>query len=174
MAKLLLTDRPSQMDKATFVATYGDVFEHSPWVAEEAYDRGLSEAHDEPGMLAEHMGKVLEDADIERQMQVIRAHPDLAGKAAAAGELTDDSTREQAGAGLDQCTADELARFTHLNDAYKARFGFPFIMAVKGGNRHAILAAFEERLNNSIDQERDEAVLQINRIARFRLEDRAR
>ncbi|ALM54757.1 OHCU decarboxylase [Halomonas huangheensis] len=161
------------MDKATFVATYGDVFEHSPWVAEAAWELGLTERHDNPVTLAEHMGQVLIDADKAQQMQVILAHPDLAGKAAAAGELTNDSTREQAGAGLDQCTQEELERFTRLNNAYKERFGFPFIMAVKGGNRHTILAAFEERLHHDADQERREAVAQINRIARFRLEDRA-
>ena len=168
-----LTQRPSQMDKTQFVTTYGDVCEHSPWVAERAFDRGLNEQHDDPVRLAEHMGQVLSDASPEEQLQVIRAHPDLAGKAAAAGELTNDSTREQAGAGLDQCTPEELERFTRLNESYKARFGIPFIMAVKGGNRHTILAAFEQRLNNSAEQERQEAVVQINRIARFRLEDRA-
>ncbi|MBY5928053.1 2-oxo-4-hydroxy-4-carboxy-5-ureidoimidazoline decarboxylase [Halomonas denitrificans] len=168
-----LSERPSQMDQQRFVDTYGDVFEHSPWVAERAFARGLATEHDDPVQLAQLMGEVLLEASPEEQLQVIRAHPDLAGKAAAAGELTDDSTREQAGAGLDQCTPEELARFTRLNDAYKARFGFPFIMAVKGGNRHTILAAFEQRLDNSAEQERHEAVIQINRIARFRLEARA-
>ncbi len=79
---------------------------------------------------------------------MIRAHPDLAGKAAIAGDLTDDSTREQAGAGLDQCSPEELARFERLNEAYKAKFGFPFVMAVKGSDRYAILDAFETRLEN--------------------------
>lgn len=97
----ILTQRPSQMDKAQFVATYGDVFEHSPWVAERAFERGLNEQHDDPVRLAEHMGQVLSEASAQEQLEVIRAHPDLAGKAAAAGELTDDSSREQAGAGLD-------------------------------------------------------------------------
>jgi len=173
MSTPTLNARPSMMDKSTFVSTYGDVFEHSPWVAELAFDRGLTEAHDDPGVLADHMGQVLEEADPDRQLQVICAHPDLAGRAAAAGELTDDSTREQAGAGLDQCTPEELERFTRLNDTYQERFRFPFIMAVKGGNRHTILAAFETRLNNTPEQERREAVIQIIRIARFRLEDRA-
>lgn len=173
MTTPILDQRPSRMDKATFIATYGDVFEHSEWVAEEAWQRGLSEQHDDPVRLAAHMGQVLSDADQQRQMQVILAHPDLAGKAATAGELTRDSTREQAGAGLDQCSEEELERFTRLNNAYRERFGFPFIIAVKGGNRHSILAAFEERLVNDPDQERREAVAQINRIARLRLEDRA-
>ncbi len=119
------------------------------------------------------MGEVLASADAERQLEVIRAHPDLAGKAAVAGELTDDSTREQAGAGLDQCTPEELARFERLNEAYKARFGFPFVMAVKGSDRHAILEAFETRLKNDLAEERRTAIEQINRIAAFRLSDRA-
>ena len=104
---------------------------------------------------------------------MIRAHPDLAGKAALAGELTDDSTREQAGAGLDQCSPEEMARFERLNEAYKAKFGFPFVMAVKGSDRYAILDAFEVRLENTPAEERRTAVEQINRIARFRLEARA-
>lgn len=173
MTDKTLTPRPSQLDKARFVECYGDIFEHSPWVAELAFERGLDERHDSPDALADAMGEVLTQASPERQLEVIRAHPDLAGKAAVAGELTDDSTREQAGAGLDQCTPEEMARFERLNEAYKAKFGFPFIMAVKGSNRFAILDAFDVRLENDVDEERRTAVEQINRIARFRLEARA-
>src|SRR5690554_1284079 len=117
------------------------------------------------------MAEVIRSASAQRQLEVIRAHPELAGKAAVAGELTDDSTREQAGAGLDQCTPEEMARFERFNEAYKAKFGFPFVMAVKGSNRHAILSAFETRLVNSPDEERRTAIEQINRIARLRLDD---
>lgn len=173
MAVNTLTPRPSQMDKATFVASYGEIYEHSPWVAELAWDKGLEERHDQPAELAKLMGEVLSSASPERQLEVVRAHPDLAGKAAVAGELTDDSTREQAGAGLDQCTAEEMARFERLNDAYKARFDFPFVMAVKGSNRHIILDAFETRLKNDATEERHTVIEQINRIALFRLEARA-
>lgn len=173
MSDNTLTPRPSQQDKASFVSHYGDIYEHSPWVAELTWERGLSDAHDTPAGLADAMGRILEEADAERQLDVIRAHPDLAGKAALAGELTDDSTREQAGAGLDQCSPEELARFQRLNDAYKAKFGFPFVMAVKGSDRFAILDAFETRLENDVDEERRTAVEQINRIARFRLDARA-
>lgn len=168
-----LTPPPHTLDRDTFVARYGDIYEHSPWVAELTWDKGLTSAQDTPAGLAVAMGQVLSEASAERQLEVIRAHPDLAGKVALAGELTDDSTREQAGAGLDQCTPEELSRFESLNDAYKARFGFPFVMAVKGNDRHSILAAFETRLNNDPDEERRTAVEQINRIARLRLEDRA-
>ncbi|MDZ7851184.1 MAG: 2-oxo-4-hydroxy-4-carboxy-5-ureidoimidazoline decarboxylase [Halomonas sp.] len=172
MTDKILTPRPSQLDQQSFVAHYGDIYEHSPWVAEIAWQRGLSPAEDTPLGLAEVMGAVLREASPKRQLEVIRAHPDLAGKAAVAGKLTDDSTREQAGAGLDQCTPEELARFEHLNADYKAKFGFPFVMAVKGSDRHAILAAFEERLPNDPAEERRTAIEQINRIARFRLDAR--
>lgn len=173
MTAKILTPRPSQMDKATFVAGYGEIYEHSPWVAELAWEKGLEERHDQPAELAKLMGDVLSSASPERQLEVVRAHPDLAGKAAVAGQLTDDSTREQAGAGLDQCTPEEMARFERLNDAYKARFDFPFVMAVKGSDRHAILAAFDTRLKNDPVEERRTSIEQINRIALFRLETRA-
>ncbi|EPC00660.1 OHCU decarboxylase [Litchfieldella anticariensis FP35 = DSM 16096] len=173
MSDKILTPPPRTLDRDAFVARFGDIYEHSPWVAELTWERGLTTAQDTPAGLADAMGNALATASAERQLEVIRAHPDLAGKAALAGDLTDDSTREQAGAGLDQCTPEELARFECLNEAYKARFDFPFVMAVKGNDRHAILAAFERRLNNSPDEERRTAVEQINRIARLRLEDRA-
>ncbi|MDR5901938.1 2-oxo-4-hydroxy-4-carboxy-5-ureidoimidazoline decarboxylase [Halomonas icarae] len=173
MSQKNLIPTPSQLDKAAFVAAYGDIYEHSPWVAELAWDRGLNTDHDSPAGLAMAMSEILTSASAERQLEVIRAHPDLAGKAAVAGELTDDSTREQAGAGLDQCSPEEMARFERLNEAYKTKFGFPFVMAVKGNDRHAILQAFETRLDNDLAEERRTAVEQINRIARFRLEARA-
>lgn len=173
MSDKTLSPRPSTLDRDAFVTRFGDIYEHSPWVAEQAWDNGLTVDQDTPAGLATAMGAVLAAASAERQLEVIRAHPDLAGKAALAGNLTDDSIREQAGAGLDQCTPEELARFERLNDDYKARFGFPFVMAVKGNDRHAILAAFETRLRNSPDEERRTAIAQINRIAHLRLEDRA-
>ncbi|WP_254275605.1 2-oxo-4-hydroxy-4-carboxy-5-ureidoimidazoline decarboxylase [Halomonas sp. 3H] len=172
MTDSTLTPRPSQLDKAAFVAAYGEIYEHSPWVAELAWERGLDPRHDTPTGLAEAMGRILVEADPERQLAVISAHPDLAGKAALAGTLTDDSTREQAGAGLDQCSPEELARFERLNGAYKAKFGFPFVMAVKGSDRFVILDAFEARLENTPEQERRTAIEQINRIALFRLQAR--
>ncbi|MBB3190479.1 2-oxo-4-hydroxy-4-carboxy-5-ureidoimidazoline decarboxylase [Halomonas cerina] len=172
MSSKTLSPRPSQLEQAAFIEQFGDIYEHSPWVAKLAWQRGLGPEQDTPQGLAERMGEVLREASPERQLEVIRAHPDLAGKAAIAGELTDDSSREQAGAGLDQCTPEELARFERLNAAYKEKFGFPFVMAVKGSDRHAILAAFEARLPNAPDEERRTAIEQINRIAAFRLEER--
>ncbi|MCG7599582.1 2-oxo-4-hydroxy-4-carboxy-5-ureidoimidazoline decarboxylase [Halomonas sp. McH1-25] len=172
MTEPRLSPRPSTLDRDAFVSHYGDIYEHSPWVAELAWDAGLDQAQDTPAGLAELMGRILREAPAERQLDVIRAHPDLAGKAAKQGELTADSTREQAGAGLDQCSAEEFERFHRHNEAYKARFGFPFVMAVKGSDRHRILAAFETRLEHTPAEERRTAIEQINRIARFRLDDR--
>lgn len=174
MSDTPLSPRPSQLDRQAFVTHYGDIYEHSPWVAELAWENGLTPSQDTPEGLADAMGRVLGQASPEDQLAVIRAHPDLAGKAAVAGTLTEDSTSEQAGAGLDQCSPEELARFEDLNAAYKAKFGFPFVMAVKGNDRHIILAAFETRLENSPEQERRTAIEQINHIARFRLEARAK
>ena len=170
---LLLSPAPSKCSLEMLTHHYGDVYEHSPWVAEAAWQHGLTEAHDEPDALAELMGLMLQQASSEQQIKVIQAHPDLAGKAAMAGDLTQDSTSEQAGAGLDQCSPEEFARFEYLNTAYKEKFGFPFVIAVKGLDRHAILAAFEERLNNDTATERETAIEQIIRIARFRLIARA-
>lgn len=172
-ARLLLDPPPSQLSLEAFVAHYGDIYEHSPWVAEAAWQQGLEAAHDDPEALAKQMGHALQQASSEQQIAVIQAHPDLAGKAALAGELTQDSTREQAGAGLDRCSPEELARFETLNDAYKQKFGFPFVIAVKGLDRHAILSAFEKRLNNEPAVERQTAITQIIRIAQLRLTARA-
>lgn len=170
---LVLSPAPSQCSLEMLTHHYGDVYEHSPWVAEAAWRHGLTESHDAPEALAELMGLMLQQASSEQQIKVIQAHPDLAGKAAMAGELTQDSTSEQAAAGLDQCSPEEFARFESLNAAYKEKFGFPFVIAVKGLDRHAILAAFAERLNNDLATERQTAIEQIIRIARFRLIDRA-
>lgn len=172
MTDATLAPRPSALDRDAFVKQYGDIYEHSSWVAEQAWDKGFDEEQDTPQGLADAMNKILASAPAERQLEVIRAHPDLAGKAAKSGELTDDSSREQAGARLDQCSAQEFERFHRCNEAYKSRFGFPFVMAVKGSDRHKILAAFEVRLEHSQEEERRTAIEQINQIARFRLEDR--
>ncbi|HKJ95618.1 MAG TPA: 2-oxo-4-hydroxy-4-carboxy-5-ureidoimidazoline decarboxylase [Gammaproteobacteria bacterium] len=173
MSSITLQPQPSALDEAAFLRAYGDVYEHSPWVAQRAFRAGLGQQADTPDGLAAMLGAVLASAPADTQLEVIRAHPDLAGKAAVSGELTADSTTEQAGAGLDQCTPEEFDRFQRLNDEYRRRFGFPFVMAVRGHNRHDILAAFEARLRNSPEEERRTAIEQINRIALLRLRDRA-
>lgn len=163
------TLKPSALDRSTFVKTFADIYEHSSWVAEKAFDLGQLHELDEVEALHQRMSDILLSATHAEQLALINAHPDLAGKAAIQGELTQSSTDEQTGAGIHQCTAEEFARFTALNDAYKAKFHFPFIMAVKGSNRHQILAAFEKRINNDAEAEFKEALAQINLIALFRL-----
>ncbi|RJG09785.1 2-oxo-4-hydroxy-4-carboxy-5-ureidoimidazoline decarboxylase [Pseudomonas cavernicola] len=161
---------PSQLTREAFVAAFADIYEHSPWVAEKAFDLGLDTSVDAIDGLHQRMADILLSADKAAQLALINAHPDLAGKAAVRGELTQASTSEQSGAGIHECTAEEFQRFTELNDAYKAKFAFPFIMAVKGSNRHQILAAFEERIHNSTDAEFTRALAEINKIALFRLQ----
>lgn len=161
---------PSRLSREDFVNVFADIYEHSPWVAEKAFDLGQDDSLNEINGLHQRMADLLLSASHAAQLALINAHPDLAGKAAVQGELTASSTSEQAGAGIHACTAEEFARFTELNDAYKAKFGFPFIMAVKGSNRHQILAAFEERIHNSPEQEFARALAEINKIALFRLQ----
>ncbi len=163
-------DRPSQMDRDTFVARFGGIVEHSPWVAERAFALELGAAHDRPAGLANALARVLRSASPEERMGVLRAHPDLAGKLAAARQLTTDSSSEQASAGLDALTDAERARFTQLNDAYMDKHGFPFIIAVRDHDKPGILAAFERRLAQDTATEFDEACRQVERIARLRLE----
>ncbi len=159
----------NRMQKPEFVEAFGDVAEHSPWVAEEAHALGPFAVRED---LITAFETAMRDASHGRQLDLIRAHPDLAGKAALAGEMAEDSKREQAGAGLDQLTAAEFSRFTDLNNRYLRKFGFPFIFAVKGATKDMILAAFETRIENEMDQEFETALQQIARIFRFRLEDR--
>lgn len=161
--------RPGDMDRDGFLARFGPVFEHSPWIAEAAWQAGPPPDTAE-GLHAVMVG-VLRAAPRERQLDLLNAHPDLAGKLAVNGELTADSSAEQASAGLDRCTPDEFARFTALNDAYRARFGFPFILAVKGRSPAEILAAFERRAGNTPEEEFAEALAQVERITLLRLKD---
>ena len=166
---LFETRPPSTLAQSAFVSLYGWVYEHSPWVAHKLYERGITEALDTPANLADAMAAVVNGAVDRDKLALLRAHPDLAGKLALA-DLTTSSQNEQKGAGLDQCTTDELARFTELNDLYKQKFGFPFIFAVKGFHRTDILAAFERRVKNDVETEFNEAINQVHRIARLRLE----
>lgn len=158
------------MDRADFVQRFGGVFEHSPFIAERAFDAGMIEAPLTALDVHDAMAAMFRTASQDERLAVLRAHPDLAGKLAIAGELTEDSKREQAGAGLDRLSADEHARFTELNTAYVETFGFPFIIAVKGLTKDDILAAFETRIANTRDQEFDTACQQVEKIARLRLE----
>lgn len=162
---------PSKLPKALFTEVYGRVWEHSPWIAETTYDAGLTSVQDTAEALHAAMTAAMRKAGRDKQKALLTAHPDLAGKLAAAGELTTESTGEQASAGLDRLTSDERVRFTALNEAYKARFGIPFIMAVKGASKNAILAAFEGRLKNTPEQEFATALEQVEKIALLRLKE---
>ena len=168
---LLSTCTPSQMTRQAFVEHFKDLYEHSSWVAESVFDLGLSAKLDDAEALLAAFQQIMLAATKPQQLALICAHPDLAGKAAVRGELTAASTSEQSGAGISECTADEFARFTQLNDAYKAKFSLPFIKAVKGSDRHQILAAFKTRIHNGSDVEFAQALTEINKIASFRMAD---
>ena len=152
-----------------FVARFGGVFEHSPFIAERAYDGGLLFVPLTASGVHQALVSVFRKASPDERLGVLRAHPDLAGKLAIAGELTEESRNEQAGAGLDRLSPEEHARFTELNDAYTAKFGFPFIIAVRGLDKADILAAFEKRIHNSPAVEFETATAQVERIAALRL-----
>lgn len=155
-----------------FVEAVGWTFEHSPWVAERAWDRRPFSSLD---ALHETMTDIVASATYDEQIALLRAHPDLGtdiGRVRLeADRLSDASAREQAGAGLDTLTRDELDRLTALNTAYREKFGFPFLYAVKGSTKHDVLNALERRLPSTRDVEHQEALRQVSRIARFRLED---
>ncbi len=161
--------RPSEMDRATFISAFGGIFEHSPWIAEGAYALELGPTHDTAQGVHSALARVFRTASAEQRLNVLKAHPDLAGKLAAAGKLTAESTAEQAGAGLDLLTDDERAAFQSLNAQYVERHGFPFIIAVKDNDKASILAAFHRRIGNDRDTEFAEACRQVERIAELRL-----
>jgi len=156
------------MSAENFVTRYGGIYEHSPWVATRVWTV-LDDTEADADMLATLMADCVDNASVETQLELIRAHPDLAGKAQVAGELTADSTEEQSKAGLDQCTVQEFERFQSLNTAYKEKFGFPFIMAVRESTRGEILEAFAARIENDYDTEFETALQEIHKIARLRL-----
>ena len=150
-----------------FVARLDGVFEHSPWVAERAFERRPFATRQ---ALHAAMVRAVEEAGPERQLALIRAHPELAGRAAVRGEMTDFSKQEQGGSGLLDCSPEEFARLQDLNRRYVEKFGFPFIIAVRGLDRAAIMEAFARRVENTPEAEMAEALRQIARIAGLRLE----
>lgn len=163
--------KPGTMDKQTFVKIFGSVFEHSPWIADRAFDLERGPAHDTAAGLHSSLARMFRSATRAERLGVLTAHPDLAGKLAAAKRLTDESTAEQAGAGLDALTAEEHAAFTTLNQAYVEKHGFPFIIAVRDHTKAGILNAFRARLDNDTDTEFETACAQVERIAFLRLKD---
>jgi len=164
---------PRSMAYPDFVEKFGGVYEHFPGIAERAFGDGLTLATDTPEGLAAAMADVAASLDKPAKLLLISNHPDLAGRAAIARELTQSSKSEQAGAGLDRCTPEEYRRFQELNDAYKAKFGFPFVLAVAGKTRGEILVVFESRLGNDPAPEFQTALSEIDKIARLRLKSLA-
>ncbi|MDP3073935.1 MAG: 2-oxo-4-hydroxy-4-carboxy-5-ureidoimidazoline decarboxylase [Opitutaceae bacterium] len=158
----------NSLDCAGFIAALGHLFEHSPWVAEETWPR--RPFRDAVHLHAE-LCATMRGATRERQLALIRAHPDLAGRLAQQNQLTAESTREQASAGLNRLSADELAGFQQLNTAYLARFGFPFVICARLNHRAAILQAMRARLENSAEVEFATALAEIEKIAQLRLTD---
>jgi 2-oxo-4-hydroxy-4-carboxy--5-ureidoimidazoline (OHCU) decarboxylase len=178
---------------AEFVRRYGGIYEYSPWVAEQAYEEAANIT--DPDRLAEIFRRHVDAADHDKKLALIRLHPDLAGRTAVGAhaegnrselepgvglptatagdhpltDLTPASQQEQQSAALDQCTPEEYKRFHKLNRRYKDKFGFPFIMAVRGSNRQEILKAFEQRLDNDAETEFTTAMQEIHKIARLRL-----
>ena len=163
------TLRPSEMSKEDFVAAFGSIFEHSPWIAEAAHDLELGPMHDSAAGVHSALTRIFRSASGDQRLGVLNAHPDLAGKLAAAGRLTAESTDEQASAGLDMLTDEERATFQKLNADYVARHGFPFIIAVKDNTKASILDAFHRRIDNDRATEFAEACRQVERIAELRL-----
>lgn len=161
---------PSEMTHEEFIETFGPVFEHSPWIAERVWEGGVEFRHDSVSGMHTAMCNEIRRAGEDEKLELLRAHPELAARVGD-GELTGHSRREQHGAGLDDCTEAEYEEFQRLNHAYREKFGFPFILAVKGYKRRQILEIFRARLEHDPDEEFQAALHQVMRIGLFRLED---
>jgi len=156
-------------DQQAFTDYLSGIYEHSPWIPQRTWPHG---PFADRQALADALARTLDAASDSEKLSLIRAHPELAGKVARRGELSDDSSREQSSAGLDQCSAEEFAEIHRLNREYAEKYGFPFIVAVKGLSRSDIIAAMKRRLDRHRSDEIGEALAQIKRIASFRLADR--
>lgn len=156
------------MTRNDFVAKFGGIVEHSPWVAERAYDAGMQDCSSAEAICLALITQ-LRKAGHEERLAVLCAHPDLAGRLAVAGELTEDSKIEQASAGLDRLSAQDFAEFIKLNEKYQKKFGFPFIIAVKGLTKDEILSAFRKRVENEAAEEFKTACAEVERIVMLRL-----
>lgn len=159
----------NRMDEDAFVTKFGDIAEHSPWVAEVA---GRARPYPDRDAMVAAFADAVRAAGVEAQRTLLLAHPDLAGRAAIANELAPESRNEQASAGLDRMNAAEYAQFSELNTRYRERHGIPFILAVKGASKQQVLDAFVARVDKDPAEEFSTALAQVERIIRFRLEDR--
>lgn len=160
-------DELNHATRDAFVAALAGIYEHSPWVAEAVAD---ARPFADVAQLHAALQAAVQAQAHARQLALLRAHPELASKAAVRQELSAHSNAEQAGAGLMQCSPEEFAQLRALNAAYQARYGWPFIIAVKGHSRASILAALQERLTHTADDEFEECLQQVGRIARLRLD----
>jgi OHCU decarboxylase len=168
LSEKVTIDAVNDFDQRAFVAKFSNLFENSPWVAEEAWHE---RPFDDRSELREAFVRAMYGAPGERQMALIRAHPDLAGRAAVAGELTPESAGEQASAGLDRLTPDEYEAFTRMNADYRERFGFPMIVCVREHTKESILQSAGSRLGNSREEELEVALGEIAKIAGLRLRE---
>lgn len=154
----------NNMSQEEFVNNLGEIYEHTPQIASQTWQK---KPFTDIENLHKSMVQVLKQMSKEEQLSLIKAHPDLGSKA----KMAEASVQEQAGVGLNQLSLDEYQRFQSLNQTYKQKFGFPFIIAVKNHNKNSILKAFEQRLENTIAQEKEQALKEINKIAWFRLKN---
>ena len=159
-----LIDKFNKLSRAEFISTFGNIFEKTEWIAEKCYD---SKPYSNFNELVSRMLEVYERAEKNKHLEILNSHPDLAVEK----KLTDDSKNEQKNASLDECTNKEFIEFKKLNEEYKKKFGFPFIIAVKGKNKEEILNNFRQRITNNINSEFEEAKKQVKKIASFRLDE---
>ena len=155
-------DKFNKLSKAEFISIFGNIFEKTEWVAERCYE---SKPYNNLDELVSKMMKIFENIEKERHLEILNSHPDLAVEK----KLTEDSKNEQKNASLNQCTDEEFVEFKKLNEEYKKKFGFPFIIAVKEKNKEEILNSFRQRITNNINLEFEEAKKQVKKIASFRL-----
>ena len=157
-------DKVNKLSKSDFISIFGNVFEKTEWIAQKSYDLKPYKNFEE---LFSKMMEVFENSNKENHIKILNAHPDLAVEK----KLTKDSKNEQKNASLNQCTDEEIVEFKKLNEKYKKKFGFPFIIAVKGKNKEEILNSFRQRITNNINLEFEEAKKQVKKIANFRLSE---
>ena len=157
-------DKFNKLSKTEFISIFGNIFEKTKWIAERCYE---SKPYNNLDELVSKMLKIFENIEKERHLEILNSHPDLAVEK----KLTEDSKNEQKNASLDQCTDEEFVEFKKLNEEYKKKFGFPFIIAVKGKNKEEILNSFRQRITNNINLEFEEAKKQVKKIANFRLSE---
>jgi OHCU decarboxylase len=155
-------DKFNKLSKSEFISIFGNIFEKTEWIAERCYE---SKPYNNLDELVSKMMKIFENIEKERHLEILNSHPDLAIEK----KLTEDSKNEQKNASLNQCTDEEFVEFKKLNEEYKKKFGFPFIVAVKGKNKEEILNSFRQRITNNINLEFEEAKKQVKKIASFRL-----